>query len=126
MNITDTGKPTCRLHPSEVERLLSWLRCNPVVGRENERKSLEHILAMVLQLSGHDMHGYESSLLPQKHTCQTAPSAYVPYSDGPCVACAEEKIFSCPTCGSQKRDGYISYDALGRSECADLWHGVQP
>jgi len=51
MKINDVGKLTCVLHRSEVERLLSWLRCYPVVGRENERKSLEALLHMSLSLS---------------------------------------------------------------------------
>jgi hypothetical protein len=51
MNAKDIGKNTCTLHRSEVERLLSWLHCYPVVGREDERASLETLLAMALSLS---------------------------------------------------------------------------
>lgn len=51
MNSSDVGQPKCTLHRSEVERLLSWLKCYPVAGREDARKSLESILEMSLALS---------------------------------------------------------------------------
>ena len=41
----------CSLHPSEIQRLLGWLHCYPVVGREDERKSLEALLKQSLELS---------------------------------------------------------------------------
>jgi hypothetical protein len=44
MNATDL----CRLSRCEIERLLSWLRCYPVAGREDERKSLESVLLRAL------------------------------------------------------------------------------
>jgi hypothetical protein len=52
MNASDIGKTKCTLHQSEAQRLLSWLKCYPVVGRENERKSLEITLEMALSLAG--------------------------------------------------------------------------
>jgi hypothetical protein len=110
VNMTDVGKPMCYLHPSEVQRLLSWLRCNPVVGRETARKSLEALLRQSLELSEHSaipvcpncgnhdkslllgncttsVNGWHRSLA---HTCG-ASSTFVPDSDGPCMACAQEK-----------------------------------
>jgi hypothetical protein len=53
MNMNDIGKPMISLHPSEVERLLSWLKCYPVAVRENERKSLEALLEQSLDLVKH-------------------------------------------------------------------------
>lgn len=50
MRQADLEQPICILHHSEVERLLSWLKCYPVAGREDERKSLEHILEMAISL----------------------------------------------------------------------------
>jgi hypothetical protein len=60
MNASDIGKAKCTLHQSEAQRLLSWLKCYPVVGRENERKSLEIILEMALSLAGQRACAYRS------------------------------------------------------------------
>lgn len=62
MNANDIEKTKVILHQSEARRLMSWLRCNPVVGREDERRSLEQIISIALQLSGASCVGYESSL----------------------------------------------------------------
>jgi hypothetical protein len=51
MNASDAGKSLVLLHQSEAQRLLSWLKCYPVAGREDERKSLEYLLQMAISLS---------------------------------------------------------------------------
>jgi hypothetical protein len=63
MNITDVGIPKVLLNAPEAERLLSWLKCYPVPGREAERKSLEHVLEMAISLSkGQKPRKYEQYL----------------------------------------------------------------
>ena len=51
MTQSDLEKSPVLLHQSEAQRLLSWLKCYPVVGREDERKSLEALLQMAISLS---------------------------------------------------------------------------
>ena len=52
MNASDVGKPKVTLHPSEAQRMLSWLKCYPVVGRETDRRALETVLEQAISLSG--------------------------------------------------------------------------
>lgn len=107
MTTNDLGKETCKLHRSEVERLLGWLRCYPVEGRENERKSLEALLEMSLSLS--------ADAIPLCPSCQGVMEPH-----GQCSQCGEYPNNHMPAASYPSR--YVPNVNKGQGTCEAFTH----
>ena len=56
-NVYDNSEVT-HMDIKTLERLSSWLRCYPVIGREDERKSLTELVEKELSVRGKELAQY--------------------------------------------------------------------